>query len=490
MKQVLFITTLISFLLVTQNVPAQVTIQSAEDVTRWVQAQNFDIKTMTENTRAAKAALDTLKGSLYNPTLSSTASYEDSNEQPLSPFEPASYQSFFWQTYLESKTPYGMTMTLGHDLARYHFGQSDPPNALLPYPITYYQPQTYVQMSLDLAQDFLGYLTTKQIKMAELDVSAAKFQEKLLKHKMTALALDLYYQIPVLKNIRALSYKMISDFKELEASLSSKVDRSLAEKSDLLSVQATTASQLALLRDVDRAVEGLQTSLAALLGATHIEIRPNATTRSVVNNAKSCETEILNTPFDTSLTQEFAMLSDQKQKANLQGKTYKRTNIPSVTLTGEATTTGSATEFNNSYDEQNTGDWPIYSVGLNLTWQPSLKKTKANRELAKASENTADYQWRRRLMEQEQLWENTQTNITLLRTKYAQSFEAVNLAKQQVDELERNYNLGRTSLFELTQQKINLLKLQIEAQTATQERVSNVLQSLQYFDQVSCELIR
>ena len=132
----------------------------------------------------------------------------------------------------------------------------------------------------------------------------------------------------------------------------------------------------------------------------------------------------------------------------------------------------------------------MYSVGLSVNWQPSIKKTLANRELARAALSSADYQLQKRVAEQRLLWENAQKNVKLLRSKHGQIYAAVDLAKQQVGELEKNYHLGRTSLFELTEQKINLLKLQIEAQSATQERVSNALLTLQYFDQVSCDLIR
>ncbi|EKD50858.1 MAG: hypothetical protein ACD_62C00412G0001, partial [uncultured bacterium] len=299
---------------------AQTTLRTPNDIVRAITASNYDLKAMSENTRAARATLNALKGSFYTPQISSTASYQDSQSQPLSPFEPASYQTLFWQTYLQSRTPYGVSVGTGHSFSRYHFGDASPPNPLLPYPITYYQPETYVQISLDLTQDFLGYLSSKQIEMAQLDADAAKLQEALVRHKFTALALDLYYQLPVLKSVRGYATAMISDFKALEDSLATKVERSLAEKSDLLGIQSTISSQQAALRDIDRTITLVETSLTSLLGLNQTPVSPQMTVTAINTRTSACENTITNTLFDPGLSQEFTLLETAKDKAALQAK--------------------------------------------------------------------------------------------------------------------------------------------------------------------------
>ncbi len=468
---------------------AREVIKNPEDLLAHIE-NNFDLNLAKENTRKAQASLNKLLGTLYYPEIAAKASYTDDQREPFSPFQSSRRQDVFWETYLESKTPAGVTMTVGKNFVRSRLGQSDPPSALLPYPATFYQPEAFVRLSIDLTRNFLGYTTRKQLAISKTDVEAALLQEKLLKHKFGVTALGVYYQLSLLNTIHSMNRSVIAEFRELQSSIASKVDRSLAEKSDLYSIKAAIARQEGVMKDTDRAMLEIKEALVVLLGDSTLVIASSGLPPSAVGQGiGSCETKLLATSFDPALSDEFSLLSKMGKNADLKAKLIKSQLLPEVKLSGTAATSGTASTYGSSLEELGNFNRPYYDIGLNFTWQPSFHGKKAAKQASLAERNVARLQSDKRFHELQALWDKTRQKIRNLVAKQKDLSQAISASQEEMAELRKQYFKGRLSLFELIQKRVELLRSSIESEAVRQERLTNLTESLQYFDGFQCDFL-
>lgn len=466
---------------------AQTSIQTPDDILNLVE-RNFDLNLQKANTLRSQSSLNKLKGTIYYPRINAKGSHVDNRREPLTPFLPARSQETFWQAYLESKTPFGMNVSGGQGMLRSRFYQSDPPNPLLPYPATYYQPEAFVRASLNLSQDLLGAITRKELEIARTDLRTAQTQEALLKHKTAMVALQMFYQIPALIRIRENAKGVIGDFRVLEKSLTQKVDRYLSEKSDLMNIQKEIALQQGVVSDTDAALVEMKRSLALFLGDANLKINPKVSSGQVSGWLNSCESKILDTSFHKALTREFEMLADERKKSELSARIYKRRILPEVNAVGTIYSTGTDSTLSGGYEEMNDFDRPAYEAALTFSWQPSPPGIRAARQLGASETKAAKVQEEKRLEEQRELWGRTQENIGILRAKYSSLKTAVRSGGGEVDELKEQYGKGRMSLVELGRQRVNLLQAGIEVENAEMQRIANVLGAMQFFNRFECQV--
>ncbi len=451
--------------------------------------QNFDLKLAQENTRMAEAALNKILGNLYIPSINAQTGYQEDQRQPTNPFQPAKRTDYLESFSLESKTPVGASITVGNKLLRTYLDQSEPPNPALPYPATYYQPELFLKANISLLQDLLGFITRRQIDIARIDLMGGKLKEVVLKHQLKLVVLQLFYQIPVLERIRDLSEKAIGDFKSLSESVSRQLEHSLVEKSDFYNVQTLIAQQQATLQDTDRAIVEIKNTIARLLGDPSLLIQPRLSTSSVNQAIRSCEAKILKTSFTPQFSQQFDLLKGQKIKAEKQAKLYERMILPEVGLSTAVTATGTDNHFGSSVKEMGSLNRPVYEVGLQFSWHPAPKRFKSARQSAMAARNAAQLEEEKKVQEDKSLWDLTQKKIGLLRQKQS-SLESATLASEnQIIDLNQQYEKGRKTLFELTQQRINLLRIRMDLESVKRQRLENLLEPLQQFDQFQCALI-
>lgn len=463
-------------------------IRSAQQVLDRVAAANLDLGLLHESARQTEVALGKLKGKLYFPTIKSDASYIDSKREPLSPFQSAERKDLFWQLYLESKTPAGVTLSGGQTLTRSYVGQANPVNPQLPYPKTYYQPEFFVEASLNLTQDLLGYVTRRELNLAKTDLANARVEENLLRHKLGLTALSLYYQLPLLAQMTEASRNILADFQKLERSLQTKVSRQLAEQSDLLNIRSLIAGQQAQLQNLERSTAELTRLLGLLLGDVQLKVVAPSN-MDFTQHLKTCEAALSKTTYSTELSDEFALLDQETAQAQLQTEIYKRKLWPELSLRGRVVSTGNDDgSYGAGFEEVRHYDHPVYEFGLNFSWQPSPHSFRAGRQAVTATQNTARLQQTKREQALLQQWQQLQTNIQFLQTKQHAADQAEKLSRAQVSELDKQYYRGRISLFELTQQKMQALQNHIMATTVQQERLSNVFDSLAYFNHFQCEL--
>jgi len=464
-------------------------IQSPADLLPLLEAHSNDLPLLEENTNKAEALLKKLQGGFYYPTIGNTLSYSDNHREPTNTFEPANRKDFFWQLYLESKTPFGVKFSAGKNLSVSTFGQSIPPNSFLPYPQTYYQPEIFFQASLNLTQDLLGFITQKQLSLARHDVSIAHTQHLLLKHKLLVSALEIYYQIFILDRIQSYYRDILVDLKSLEALVGDKVEKQLSEKSELLQVQSLLFQQKAMLQSHQKTSVDLQHALALLLGVDSLRVMPFKNLEQVQSKIGHCEREMLNTDFEMALSDEKNIFDEQIEKSQLQGKLYKRMLLPDVNLKGRVSSTGTDIRYSKSMEELGSWNRPVYQVGLDFLWQPSPKNSQAARQIAEAEIHMAELQKQKREQEQSTAWSQAKQDIGLLKKQFELAQRALNASRKQVEELKNQYGMGRTSLFELAQQRMHVLETGVQMENVRHEQISNLLQPLQFVNRFKCELL-
>ncbi|MFH1653488.1 MAG: hypothetical protein ABIE74_05480 [Pseudomonadota bacterium] len=465
-------------------------VSSLSDISRLVNERNFDIRILQEDVRRAQGALHQTQSQYYFPTLKGNTGYQDNRQEPISPSMPARIRDFTWDVGAEQKLPVGVTLNYGVTNSRTTYFQSDPPNALLPYPATLNEPAVYFGINIDLIKDLFGYTSRKELKISGIDALSAKIREELLRNQVNVSASSLFLQIHYLDVISDLKKEIVREFSKLEKDLELKRERSVAEEGDVYMMKKLVASNEADLTEVKRMKVSLIESLRSLLNlSSKVEIEPSLNTADVKNLTRSCEQKIITSEFKKDYSKEFMLAAEERRRGVLQSKIDKVQKLPQLALRGGITATGTENSFTKGFGEVGGFDRPIYEVGMNLSVPISPKKYQSANELSMSSRNKPQIEEDRLTQSREVYWNETVEKIKLFSTQQGQLKEALNSGVKQIYDLLKRYNQGRLSLFELTQERIELLKLRIIEANLMKSRYMNIYGTLERFDQFRCPLI-
>lgn len=437
----------------------------------------------------AQAVLKNLKGIYYNPSISADGYFEDNKTEPTNPFQPARTKEAYWNAEIEQKTPIGVTLKAGASNTWTEFFQSSPPNPLLPYPASYYQPHAFVGVEIELIQNFLGYITRREINSASLGVEIAKLKAQSINRQLYAAASSLYTQIIVNKVKREALTEMAYYLHQLRKQVGVHEGRAIAERSDVLRIDALFKSTQADVYGVRNNIKVLEYQLLELLGlSSKSVINPKDTIVTLTHSLDLCENKILKDSFSEKKSSEILASEMDAKQRELQGNIYRRYSAPKVTLEGQAKMTGTDSNFGNSYTELSNFDRPVYRAGLNFSWPLSPLRFKASRLAAEAEYRDAKDIHEKIMNQKKFLWESSKESIKLLREKHAQFLNAVKQKENQSEQLSDQFQQGRLSLYILTEEEINRLEMKMRSLDAFQERIQSSLAFIQNFDQFYCPL--
>jgi len=465
-------------------------IQSSRDIPPLVQNYNYDLKLLAENIREAQASLLNLQGQYYYPELKTEFNYLDDRQQPNNPFQPARERDFFWEVRTEQKLPQGVTTKFGVSNLRSTIFQSDPPNPLLPYPADFNEPVVFLNVTVDVLQDLLGYITRKELRLSNLDYDTAVLTSVLFRHKMTVSAINLFMQTINLQSQEALRRQIIAEFSRLRTDLQVKLGRSIGDRGDLDRVNRLIATAqtdiIRLQKNRDVVVKNLQNILGI---SGNSQVKPGENSEALLEKTRGCEQEFLQAEFSPQFSREFELFKLEKTKGDLQAKIYRRQRLPNISLEGSVSTTGTDPTLGGSFNEVANFDRPIYMAGVKFSWPLSPKRIRAAKEAAMASSNYPSIDYDKLLHERKLLWQETQQNIRHLREEYETTLKALRAGKGEVADLISRFDQGRVSFFQLSEARVELFRLQVAAEALKIQRTENLLETLQLFDQFQCPLI-
>ncbi len=467
-----------------------VIIKSSRDIPPLVKDYNYDLKLLAERIREAQASLLNLQGQYFYPELKTEFNYLDDRQQPNNPFQPARVRDFFWEVKAEQKLPQGVTTRAGVSNLRSTIFQSDPPNPLLPYPADFNQPVVFLKVSVDVLQDLLGYITRKEIKISLLDYDTAVLTSILFRHKMTVSAINLFLQTINLQGQEALRRQIIKEFSRLRGDLQNQLSRSIGEKGDLDRVNRLIATAetdiIRLKKNRDVVVKNLENILGI---SGNSQVLPQEDSLQLLKRTQECEKVFLASQFSPEFSREFDLLNLEKSKGDLNAKIFRRKRLPNVSIEGGVSTTGTDPNVGSSFNEVVNFDRPIYSAGVKFSWPLSPLRIRAANQAAIVSEQTPSIDYDKILHERKLLWEETQGNIRHLQKEYQTILKAIQAGKGEVSDLISRFDQGRVSLFQLSESRIELFRLQVVAESLKFQRTQNLLETLQLFDQFQCPLL-
>lgn len=467
-----------------------VAIRSTQDIPPLVQNYNYDLKLLAENIRSAQASLLNAQGQYYYPELSTDFDYVDNRRQPNNPFQPARVKSFFWEVQAQQQFPQGVKTQFGISNLRDTLFQSDPPNPLLPFPQDFNQPVMFLNVSVDVLQDLLGYITRKELKLSALDYETSLLTSILFRHKMTVSAINLFLQTVNLQSQEALRRQIISEFSRLRSDLQTQLNRSIGDRGDvdrvdrLIATAQTDIIRLEQNRDV--VVKNLQNILGVSGQST---VSPHESSGQILKKTRDCEDSFLSSPFSTAYSQEFDLLQKEQSKGDLNAKILRRQRLPNISIEGGISTTGTDPSIGGSFNELVNFDRPVYMAGVRFSWLISPKRIRAAKEAAVVAANTPSIDYDKLVHERKLLWEETQQKIRRLRKEYQTLLKAVQSGKGEVGDLIERFNQGRVSVFQLSEARVELFRLQVAAEALKFQRTQNLLETLQLFDQFQCPLL-
>ena len=467
-----------------------VSIGTLQDIPPLVQNYNYDLKLLEEDIRRAQASLLNLQGQYYYPELKTEINFEDNNQEPVNPFQPARIRDFFWEVKTEQKLPQGISTEFGVSSLNSRVFQSDPPNPLLPFPQTFNQPVLFLRVSVDILQDFLGYITRKELQVSSLDYDTSVVRSVLFRHKMTVAAGTLFLQIVNLKSQKALRYGIIRAFSRLRGDIQRQLNRSLGEAGDLARVNRLIATAQADVIRLEKNRDVIIRNLQSILGiSVNSQVVPEIRSQKLLKQTRKCEDRVLTTEFNASLSQEFELLAMEKNKGKLNSKIFRRQRLPDISLEGGVASTGTDPDLGGSFKEVGVFDRPIYSVGLKFSWPLSPKRLRAAKEASVAAAQTPSIEFDKIFHERKILWKRTQDNIQNLRKEYAKMIQAVRSGEKEVADLLKRFDQGRLTFFELSEVKVEVFRLKVLAEALKFQRTQNLLETLQLFNKFECPLI-
>lgn len=464
-------------------------ISTLAQIKHHIQESNLDLKLLQHNSLKAQAQLNNIKGLFYQPHLEASFDYQDNQKQPTNPFQSARTQDAAWNVEVQQNTPFGIALKAGAGNTWSKFFQSEPVNPLLPFPASFNQPSVYLDVSVDLVQNFLGYTSRKEVQNAKIDLEISKLREQQTKNMLYLTAANLFIQHASLDKMIHTTQEIIAEFGRLERDVTSKNERNIAEISDVYKIRSLIRNQRADLLNLKRSQLAVEQSLIQLLGLeSSTTIAANTQYYHVYQHMKQCEDMIHHSEFEQSQSTEVVIADRLRQRGINDSKIYLAKKLPDVTVDAKVSSTGTDPTFSGGFNEVGSFDRPVYQVGVNFSWPLSPLRGKASKQFSQATRRYAETNYKKVWQDKKISWDLSHEDLKMIKSEHDQVIDALWSAQQQMQNLRVQYDQGRLSLFQITEEKLKLLQTQQRVYALANQRFGAVVKFLQEFDGVSCEL--
>lgn len=465
-------------------------ITSPQDLKQLIEENNIEIKLLRERVIQVQSVTDGVRGA-YNPVLSTGAHYSDDEREPTSSFQPARVKNEHLEISLRQRTTAGIAATVGFTNDRTELFQSQPPNNLLPYPATFKQPVMFVKLEADILENFMGYISRKQLEQVELDEEVAKTQLLLVKDQLYLTSSSLFWNLQVLEEMKTLIGDILARLHELESDVLRKSERSIAEPSDVYKLKASIAKRELDILGIDKSIENFKNIISQLVSDQgSVLIVPSQQLPNIRDQIIQCENKILShRNLDPSWSKQFAVLDKMIERASLEKNISHRQVLPNINLFASYAQTGTDTDKDESFSEMLHGDRPQSMVGVNFTLElaPSLLRAAKISGNSVLESSTLSYSSFNResitkFLHTKEIIKNLRREDELIATSIEHEFK-------QMKDMNRQYKQGRISLFELVKEEGEALGTKLREKELWAQRIENVYQFLGHFDGFKCENI-
>ena len=493
LKPIIFIYLLIAemSLASTASTPETVTVKSPEDLKNLIAQNNYDIKILYQRAKQAQAIVDGVKGAYY-PVLSTDINYSDDQKEPTSNFQPARIKNEHFGISLLQRTPIGINGSIGFANDRTELFQSEPPNSMLPYPETYKQPALYVNLEVDILEDFLGYISQKQWDQVELDKEVADMQISLAQEQLYLTSSSLFWNLQAMEEMKILVREIINRLKQLESDTIEKSKRHIANPGDVYKLKASISKRELDILAIDKNINTLERAIFEMVSASGSKsIKPSKKLSDIQADIIECEDFILNQGEEIrpSWSKQFNILETRIERANLEQKILNRKTLPDIKLFAKYSQTGTDADKDDSYTEMLHGERPQLIVGINLTHELSPSLGKSARTLGEVELQHSKLAYEKFFHESETLYLHIKEKTTKLKEEDILVEQAIHYEDGQMVDINRRYKQGRVSLFELIQEEGSVLQTQLIQKELWAKRIENVYQFLTHFDNLECRNI-
>jgi outer membrane protein TolC len=471
------------------NLANALTLKSLDQVEKLLKQKNYDLRQLTQEGRMAEAGLMSWKAD-HRPSLGLNAFYSDSQKQPTNAFQPARIKSSGYEVSIQQRFGYGLRAELGLKENRNRIFQSEPENPQLPYPETFYEPAQFLRLELDLLKDLFGAVDRADRKQLELEKRMVKIQKELTEKSLLMSVYSLLWSWKKNQEMKNLIKSIVERFDRLRKDIQSQVSRNLSEPGDLFKIKANLQRQRETLSSLAQQEERIRAQLGNLVGEDKTpKIASSFTFRAIEKRITWCESFIRNqSQFKKNWSKRFNIQDASVRKAILAREKLERKSLPDLSLSGELSYTGTDTVRSDALSEVGEGSRPVTSAQILLTIPLSGKRSESNRLKGQAQVTRAQLNRARLEDESRVFFEKTKKTLELLLKRYQFASSAIDLDRKQIKDLNRRYQQGRVSLFELIQEENAALQGRLAEKNLWMNRGDLVFQFLSRFENMKCSM--
>jgi outer membrane protein TolC len=418
--------------------PEEVVKLRAQDVIDLLLKNSDELKNIEQDARQSTINLLRIKSS-YDMKLDAGASYEHSRVDSISGTQNIEDRNIRYEVEMEQSFQTGTRLALSYErlhqnskLEGFSEGLRDPNQVY---------DGVFLTLRQNLLQNALGLAERARKQSAELAVAKSGLTKKETAEIFLLEALGLFWSAYMAREDFRYAMLARDRYVQLGENLASKVKRELAERSDLLRVEAEIANK-------QREVQALSLIYLNLLEELHRTLKIDGKIELEVSSALSDLPESEFSFPDNRVVQAAQLSAEQ---AELEVKAAKWSTLPTLETFGVAGYTGVGRGGSDSFSRVAGADRPVYEIGLSLSVPLFSRAAKAEKleaeinyrkamnglSLAKARSDTARIIARR----------NIQSSYVITQSAI-KTFEA---RKKVVDEQEKRYRRGLISLSDLIQ---------------------------------------
>jgi outer membrane protein TolC len=448
---------------------------------------NHDLKALAARIRQGEAVARGVAGG-FGPTLRGEASLSQDNRQPLNSFQPSGVESRRLGLSVVQPLTSGISLSGGVTLDRTRLSQSEPPNAALPYPETFYQPRLFVAADVDLLRDLHGFISQRRLVKADHDAEGIRGRRGNVTARLLAAASTLLWNIRALDEITQTTGAFLDDLERLEKEVAHKVDRSLAEPGDLYQLKALIGMRRASLVTIDRHRRSLAEGIASFVGSDGpVRVAPQATLAEGEAGIKACEASIMKTPtFSPALSSVYGAYEADIAAADIERDILEREILPDLSLVGSYATNGTDTSLDGSVTETAGTSRNEYYLGLRLSLPLSHDRERSKKGIGEAVAALGRSAYAKRLDDDRALFDSYRDRIGSIGEEIELVKNAVVNGQRQLKDLRLRYRQGRVPLYQLVSEEADVLQFHLRLKELVAERIALVHGFAGRFDRIAC----
>lgn len=326
--------------------------------------RNLDVKAELYNPAMAEATVRQNRG-IYDPALTLATSYTDSTTLPASSFLAGAAtnkeQTLDYNLGLSRLLPSGGT--IGAALTNtWNRNNADPTRGFLD---RYYQSEFNLTFSQPLLKNFGREATELNIAVAGFDKESAQeqFTTKLI--ATVAQVRTEYYKLYSLRDELAVKQASLKLAEQILADTRGRVKAGVLPSMEITNAEFGVASRQKELIDAERAVQDQEDVLRLLLqvGKGEELVPADAPTgaRLTIDEQEAINRALRERP-------ELKSARVNLKIDDLQTRVAANRTLPDLAVTGSVGTTGLAERYNRALERVGSGDYPVWSVGLQFTY--------------------------------------------------------------------------------------------------------------------------